>query len=514
MTTFLRCTLLVALIAATGLLQAEQPFDPATRAKAIAPFIGEQTVAVVHVDLTRIEVDPLLDKIVQLVPEATYDVEDQRADIEHGHAAFLKAGSREIYYVVSVDFPRGPTFGVIPHAESVDVDALIACVGPPPKEGVIQVVKGALLVGDPHVLERVKTMEPDPRGELARAFEAAGDTAAQVLLLPPAHARRVIEEMMPTLPEEISGGPSTILTEGLLWAALGVDAPPKMSLRLVIQSQDKEAAAALRSKWLAAVRFLSAQEEARKRLRNIEEAAALLTPEAKGDRLVLTLGEPDGSIRALLAAIAPPFKEARTRAQRTQSVNQLKQLGLAMHNYHDVHGSFPAVGSTDADGNLLLSWRVHILPFVEQQKLYDQFHLDEPWDSEHNRKLIAKMPAEAYRCPASKHRPEQGLSTYRVVSGEGTVFPGREGIPIKEIKDGTSNTIMIVEVDDDHAVIWTKPEGLPLDPANPARGLGGQFQGGFDATLCDGSVQFFKLPADEEMLRRLFLRADGEPIEW
>jgi hypothetical protein len=88
---------------------------------------------------------------------------------------------------------------------------------------------------------------------------------------------------------------------------------------------------------------------------SIEQAAALLTPEVQGDRLVLTLSEPDASIRALLAAITPPFVEARARAQRKQSMDQLKQLGLAMHNYHYFEKSFPAAGNADADGHLLLS---------------------------------------------------------------------------------------------------------------------------------------------------------------
>ena len=511
MKTFVRCTLFVALIGVTGLIRAEPPFDAAARAKAIAPFIDEQTVAVVHVDLARVEIDLLLDKLVQLAPEVTDGVEEKRADIKRGHTAFLQAGARELYYVVSVDLRNMPPFAVIPHAESVDVDALVAAAGPPAKKGVLQVVKGAVLVGSPEVLKHVKTMQPDVRSELARAFEAAGDTAAQVLLLPPKHARRVIEEIMPELPEEVGDGPSTILTRGLLWAAAGVDVAPEMSLRLVIQSQGGEAAAALRAKWLEVAQFLSTQEAARKVVPDFGKAAALTVPKVEGDRLVLSLNEPEGGIRALWAAITPPIEEVRVRIQRNRSVTRLKRVGLAMHKYHDKHKSFPAVGSTDESGKLLLSWRVHVLPFLDQQELYRQFHLDEPWDSEHNRTLIEKMP-ETYRCPASKLRQKQGLSTYRVVSGEGTVFPGREAIPIREIRDGTSNTIMIVEVDDDHAGIWTKPEGLPFDPQNPARGLGGQFDGRFHAAFCDGSVSFLQLPGDEENLRRMLLRADGETV--
>jgi len=357
----------------------------------------------------------------------------------------------------------------------------------------------------------VKAAEPDSRPELLTAFEAAGDTVAQLLLLPPPHAQRVIEEIMPDLPEEIGGGSSAILTRGLLWAAVGAEVLPDISLRLVIQSRDARAATALRGKWLDLVEFLSTNEEVRRRLSGLDNVAALLSPNVEDNRLVLNLDAKGGSIGVLLATLTPPFEAARAHAERQLSTNNLKHCALAMHNYHDTYKTFPPVGNTDDQGNLLLSWRVHLLPFAEQMKLYKQFHLDEPWDSPHNRKLIEKMP-EIFHCPASGLKPAQGLSTYRVVSAEGTVFPGREGVPIKEIKDGTSHTVMITEVDDAHAVVWTKPEGLPLDPENPARGLGGHFKKGFSAAFCDGSVRFISESIDPQILYALFTRAGGEVI--
>jgi hypothetical protein len=511
MRTIFRGTLFATLAAVTSVALAGEEFDPAARAAAVAPFIDEQTVAVVHVDLARIEIDPLVDKFLELVPEAAGDMAESRAEIRQGHARILQAGAGNLYVVVSLaDLPRWGPFCVIPNATELSPDALLAAF-PGGKNTSVEPLKGSMLMGPLQTLERVKTLKPDPRPELAEAFQAAGDTAAQLLVLPPKDTRRVVEEMTPELPKEVGGGPSTILTRGLLWAAVGADAPPKTSLRVVIQSEDHQAAAALRGKWLELVRFLSTYEEARRRLRDFEKATSLMTPNVEGDRLVLTLRESDGSINALFGALTPPIEQARARAQRSQSTNNLKQLALAMHNHHDTHKSFPAVGNADASGKLLLSWRVHILPYVEQQKLYEQFHLDEPWDSEHNRRLIEQMP-ETFRCPASKLKQEQGLSTYRVVSGEGTVFPGREGIPIKEIRDGTSNTIMIVEVDDQNAVIWTKPEGLPFDPKNPAKGLGGQFEGGFDTAFCDGSVHFISKNIPPETLRLLLLRSDGKPV--
>lgn len=507
-----RSLLFVAFLAATGALQAEPGFDPGARAKAIAPFIDEQTVGVVHVDIARIRVDPLFDKLREVVPEASIEDEEVRARAKQVRDGLVNAGARELYVVVSLaDAPRDPAFVIVPLAEGAKVDAIKAILPPMGRDGVVERLDGALFAGPRRTLERVKAATPDARSELVPAFKAAGDTAAQFLLLPPPHARRVITELMPTLPKEVGGGPSTILTNGLLWVALSVDAPPKMSLRMVVQSQDEAAAAALRAKWLEFVEFLSTREEARKMLRDFEEAAALMTPTVEGNRLVLNLSEQDRSIAPLLAAITPPFEAARAAAKRSQSCNNLKQLAIAMHNYHDTWKKFPAIGNADGSGNMLLSWRVHILPYLEQVKLYKQFRLDEPWDSTHNRKLIEKMP-EVYRCPASGLKAKQGLSTYRVLSGEETVFPGREGLPMKEIKDGTSNTIMIVEVADENAALWTKPEGFPFDPVNPATGLGGQFEGGFDAAFCDGSVRFISETVDRKTLRALFTRAGGEAV--
>jgi hypothetical protein len=91
-------------------------------------------------------------------------------------------------------------------------------------------------------------------------------------------------------------------------------------------------------------------------------------------------------------------------------MNHLKQLALAILNFADRNKRFPAVGSFDASGQPLLSWRVHVLPYLDEAELYKQFRLDEPWDSPHNSQLISKMP-EAFACPGSVHRLKDGLAT-------------------------------------------------------------------------------------------------------
>jgi hypothetical protein len=230
-------------------------------------------------------------------------------------------------------------------------------------------------------------------------------------------------------------------------------------------------------------------------------------------RQTLPGGNLGGSVPVVVALALPAVQAAREAARRAQSNNNLKQIGLAMHNYHDTFKAFPAGYNADADGKPLLSWRVHVLPYIEQAALYNQFHLDEPWDSAHNKTLIERMPA-VYRSPNSTGKA--GMSNYLGVGGADGIFarprPGDKlGHSIAQITDGTSNTIMTVEVPDASAIIWTKPGDFAPDKENPKRGLLGLRPGGFLAGFADGSVRFIAESVDAEMLRRLFSKADGQP---
>jgi prepilin-type N-terminal cleavage/methylation domain-containing protein len=214
-------------------------------------------------------------------------------------------------------------------------------------------------------------------------------------------------------------------------------------------------------------------------------------------------------IGILIALLLPAVQAAREAARRSQCVNNLKQLALAMHNHEAMFKSLPAAYIADKDGKPLLSWRVKILPLVEGNTLYEQFHMDEPWDSEHNKKLIARMPA-VYRAPGSKAGP--GKTNFLTVRGAHTMFPGAKAIGFQDVTDGTSNTIMIVEAADESAVIWTKPDDFTPDPEQPAKGLLGLRPGGFQAALGDGSARFISGTIDPKVLRLLFDRDDGKPI--
>ena len=230
-------------------------------------------------------------------------------------------------------------------------------------------------------------------------------------------------------------------------------------------------------------------------------------------------GENVGAAVPVAVAMAlPAVFSARQAARRMQGTNQLKQIGLALHNFAQANRVFPAGYSADKEGKPLLSWRVHILPYIEHDALYRQFHLDEPWDSPHNKTLIEQMP-RGYRTPNSKSKP--GMTNYLGASGADGIFvrPAKGshlGTGFQTIVDGTSNTIMTVEVPDESAVIWTKPGDFAPDKKNPTKGLLGLNPGGFHAGIADGSVRFIPEKIDADVLRALFTKSGREvvPADW
>src|SRR5262249_15789904 len=154
----------------------------------------------------------------------------------------------------------------------------------------------------------------------------------------------------------------------------------------------------------------------------------------------------------------------------------------------------------------LLSWRVAILPYIEQDALYKQFKLDEPWDSEHNKNLAATR-VKLYELPGVTGEPA-GTTHYRVFVGGGALFELNRGVRFVEIRDGMSNTIMVVEAKD--GVPWTKPDELTYAPDK--RPAVGYFKDGFNALFADGAVRWIKPTIDPKVLHALITRAGGENV--
>jgi hypothetical protein len=489
-------------------------------AKTVAPYVDSQTIALVHVDATKVDVNALVTRLQEATKLDAEEFAPFKEAAGSQLAKFTRAGGKDFYLLWNLaDLPHASLL-VVPLGEGADADALTELFRAASSDRLAKELpfslasaetaklEGALVMGSKAALARLRAGKHTTRPEVAGAFGAVANTAGQLLLLPTPEVRRVLQEVMPSLPREVGDGPSSVVSQGLQWLALGVDFPPQTAVHVVIQSPDHAAAEALRGLIVRIYQAIGHDKQLRQRVPRYEQVARLLTPTVQEDRLTLRLDAATEGAEEFAAALSSLGSEA---GRRNQCTNNLKQIVLALWNYHDVHKGFPAIANFDKQGKPLLSWRVHILPFLEQDKLYKEFHLDEPWDSAHNKPLIERMP-DVYRCPSMK-RSLKGQTTYLGPVGANMMFTGTpETLAIKDVTDGTSNTIFLVDADDAHAVIWTKPEDWEIKPDQILKALLGHHPGGFLAAFADGSVHFLPQTIDANTLHALFTRNGGEVV--
>jgi hypothetical protein len=191
------------------------------------------------------------------------------------------------------------------------------------------------------------------------------------------------------------------------------------------------------------------------------------------------------------------------------SQSNLKKIGGAMRQCAEDHSGHVDLDIRNTEGKSLLSWRVSLLPYVEEIELYKQFKLDEPWDSDHNKKLIEKMPT-IYAPVRVKAKP--GDTFYQMFTGEKTFHDPKAKYRIYKIPDGAANTALVFEAGE--PVIWTKPTDMPFDEEKPLPKLGGIFDGDFNVVLADGSVIRLKKDRDEKELKYLIMPGDGHRIDF
>lgn len=191
----------------------------------------------------------------------------------------------------------------------------------------------------------------------------------------------------------------------------------------------------------------------------------------------------------LAALLLPAVQAAREAARRTSCMNNIKQITLALHNYHDEYKSFPPAYTVDADGVRLHSWRTLILPQLGYQTTYNAIDLNEPWNSPQNARFNEFVIPE-YQCPSHP----SGTCDYAVIVGPGALFEGATPISIRDVKDGMSNTLAVVEVEA-IAQSWMEPTDIPLGTApvsinGTPPSLISSHPGGVNVSMADGSVQF------------------------
>jgi hypothetical protein len=479
------------------------------RGAAVAPFVDDQTFAVVRIDTTRVDVPKLVEMLKSL--SGGFD-----ESVEHAAAllawipAFVKAGGKELYLVSGLaDLSQGPFFTIVPLNDEADAQSVLDVLGKLPAfkdNQVKQQLGSAVFIGSKQTLERLKTAKPVARKELASALEAAGEAAVQFLFLPTADSRRVIEELMPTLPAEVGGGSVKVLTRGILWAAVVMGAPPTTSIRFVVQSEDAGKAKDLADFFKSNVARLGKLPTAEKIIPGLASMLNALTPSVADDRLILSLDEKNVAI-----LLKPAIRALHDSVYRMSSTNNLRRIALGIYAYFDVHKVFPTVANFDDHGKPLLSWRVHILPFIGEEKLYKEFHLNEPWDSDHNKKLIPRMP-KIYVVPGLPGK-DLGLTTYLAPVAADAIWTGTAAtVKIADITDGTSNTILIVDAADKLATPWTKPADYAYNPKDPGAGLAYRYGNAALVVFADGSAWGLAKNNTAKTILALFTRNGGEVV--
>jgi hypothetical protein len=235
----------------------------------------------------------------------------------------------------------------------------------------------------------------------------------------------------------------------------------------------------------------------------------------------------------VLMLIIWPVTATRGAARDTECKNYLHQLGLALHNYHDEHGSFPPAFVVDVDGQPMHGWRTLILRFVDHAPLYDQYHFDEPWNGPHNRTLHEKINVSTRGCPSDPevYRAAAGTS-YAAVVGPDTAWPGDRAMMLAHITDDPENTILLVEVSPAFTN-WFEPRDLDFesmsfrinDPDQPSLSSHHATEPSWPwgnpvpyvhVLMVDGSVKRLPVSTPPETIRSLLTVAGGEKIdvEW
>ena len=529
-----RLTLLAALAACT-LTRAASAEPPA-----VLPYMADDVVAVACVDLDSLDVVPTSANHVALI-QSFFDVQPRSLEEYSVTAGFrinqlreMGLGPVHILFRVDDVVHGGPTW-FAPVKKGRDAKQLVAALKEllPRKPGNstawlpkhFAVVDGAILAATSKAqLEAFQKSRRDAgacRPDAKEAVSWCASHAAGFVLCADADSRRVLREMFPRLPEPFEKIDGPFLADSLRWAGMTVDFRPKLQVGAMIQMNNAESARVAQTATAEGLKLgktFFGKEVPYIRDETgavIVRALELIRPEAEQTAVVLKLGDNPEAVAALSDVLG---RAAIRVASRNHRMNRFKQIGLGFWNYHDAYKTFPAA-VCDKDGKPLLSWRVAVLPYLENNPLYKEFHLDEPWDSEHNLKLIKRMPA-VFADPDPAVRKGVGdpfKTTYVVPTGEGAVFHGGKAKALKEVSDGLSSTVLAVETVPERAVIWTKPDDWEVDWKNPLDGIRRDDGRPFTCVFCDGSVHILRNNIDPKVWKKLLTAAGGEVVrksEW
>ncbi|MDX1925032.1 MAG: DUF1559 domain-containing protein [Pirellulaceae bacterium] len=489
-------------------------------AQANAPqWLDDQAVGVIRISVTATNTQGVLERLAELLPANANELNVWRSQSQAMADAVKAAGGEELLIVYSLadDFADQPLW-VVPKAKNLDIRSFqsslpgtqaLSLSGKPMTLKSFE-FDDATVVGTKAALERAKANKTQPPATLLESMQTPYNTFTLSVTMN-ADQRRAAAEMLPQVPPFLGGGATRDLLSKI--QSLRMDLVGESSADLVFTLTGDATAVEARAKnikdWLDNPANANSAPVFKMLGKFLVDHLTSRPPKSQGQTASWKV-----PIEAVLKSGASELlSSAMLQADEQRAAYHLRTLALAIHNHYSAMKRFPSpLSGLDGKSPRRLSWRVDLLPFLDQNDLYQQFRLDEAWDSPHNRSLISKMP-NVFRVPQSKHAVESGLSTFVLPSNAVTMWPADREIDFKDIADGSSNTMMIVEVKDEFAQEWTKPEPFEINMQNPASQLGGHFKdkvffaAGDGSTGVVGSDKFMNLPA-------LLTRAGGEAITW
>jgi hypothetical protein len=344
---------LFALLIASFTFAADNP-----AAKHLAPFADEQTVAIVHLNVDKLDVDALKQKAQDLATKLAPEEQRQATlmlalgipVLKNGREEFIKAGGHHVYFVFTMSDSLGsPGFAVVPLEQGADAKTLANLLFSGQVDGpnslganqtgwpeVAQEVNGAVVLGSRAMIKRLGEKKAAPPANLEAAFASAGDSALQMVALLPDDARKVIDSLWANLPQELGGAPTAPLTAGFSHATLAINLPPQVSLKLTIQCKDAKSAAALGDLLQDSLDAAGKNARARRQVPLIADMLAALTPKIENDRLIVALD--DATTNKVLEQVVSLLQKTRARAQNMQAINVVRQLVLAGFMFANDHG--------------------------------------------------------------------------------------------------------------------------------------------------------------------------------
>lgn len=440
----------------------------------LEPVIDEATLGLAHIDTKQLDEKSLTKKAKSLLWSQDADSEFLKQLVRYVSQTkkqIERCGGRFVFLTASLYDLEQATVIAIPVAANSQTTELERLLKPVTSMGFqLQKLNSRLLIlARPKTLARIANRELWPRKDVKQILQRSVHGIASLNFVPSADHLKVIRELTPKLDPPFSSVTGELLADGVQFASIRLQQFEPLDIEVRINSVSDQAARQLKQL------ILGLRDEIKPTTPEslvIKGVAAQLSLEQVDQSLSLKVGAKE---EAVWNAIKPFFEAAQKRVGQSALRDKLRDIMIALHNYYDANKMFPDIGPLKDKGNPGLSWRVHILPYVGEAALYEKFKLDEPWDSEHNKQLIPLLP-EVFVVKGG----ETAKGKTRIVMPRGRDFFAKPfvrnqaakptekiGRQFREILDGTSNTLAVLPIASQYAVIWTKPE----DWVPPAKDL-------------------------------------------